>query len=135
MNYLICHAGCDRVNQLHLVLTVSCSSNDDVLQRLVWVHAKALSDALDSLWAERSLCINVRDPATAASLTDGDLSNDLQKGLDKRNNRTESVWQICVFPVRNSPKASVMLAELIPPPISLSSSLDPVESLITFNRF
>jgi len=35
---------------------------------------------------------------------------------------TASVWQICVFPVRNSPNISVILPVSIPPPSSLSNS-------------
>ena len=48
---------------------------------------------------------------------------------------TASVWHIWVFPVRNSPKISVIEPVSIPPPRSLSSSFDPVVTWTISDRF
>ena len=45
---------------------------------------------------------------------------------------TQRVCASCVFPVRNSPKISVILIVSIPPPRSVSKSELPVVILMTF---
>lgn len=47
---------------------------------------------------------------------------------------TASVWHICVFPVLNSPKISVIDPVSRPPPRSLSSSEDPVVTVMISDR-
>ena len=47
---------------------------------------------------------------------------------------TQSVWHNCVFPVRNSPKTSVMEHVSTPPPSSAFSSAHPVDKKRTLLR-
>lgn len=48
---------------------------------------------------------------------------------------TQRVWASCVFPVLNSPNASVMAMDSIPPPRRLSNSGDPVVIFTMFFLF
>lgn len=135
---------------LLLVLVGEGAGKDDVIERYVRRKAEALCDGSDALGAERALGdalsrnlnaptlylgVDVCDLAVRASLISRKLRSNAQcvtcgeSGLVTLQN-----GQSWVFPVRNSPKTSVMDIVSIPPPRSSSQALAPVVSLITCLR-